>query len=271
MLRKCVKTACFLALLVFFASATALARLIARGGNQKAWLAKIASLSSWALLRALGVSVTVRDNQNIRQSAKNYFIVSNHVSYLDIFIISSLVPSIFIANSELKDDPLLGNVIKLGGGVFVERRNRSSLMQDMASIGDLLGEGANVVLFPEGTTSDGEGLLPFKSSFLDLAARAKSDTLLVCVRYRGVNGDEITPENRDLIYYYGGMKFFEHFFRLMEQKCVSAEITFIETVPAGSLSRKELAKRASEVIAGVYGVKSASPPSSAGTKQASAG
>jgi 1-acyl-sn-glycerol-3-phosphate acyltransferase len=217
------------------------------------YLSKITSTVSKIGLKLLGVKVDVKNYENLSKSDKNCLIISNHLSYVDIFMISSLIPSIFIANSELKEEFLLGKVTRFSGGVFVERRNRTNLLEEIEKISNLLKEGFNVVLFPEGTTSNGERVLPFKTSFLDSAIRSNVDILLVCIKYRKINDEDVNPKNRDLVFYHGGMKFFEHFFKLLSLKSVNVELTFIERIAANSyLSRKELAKLAFDTINSAY-------------------
>ena len=128
-------------------------------------------------------------------------------------MIFSTVPAVFVANSELEDTFLLGSIIKYSGGVFVERRNRSRLLQDMQHIKNILHMGFNVVLFPEGTTSDGEEVKPFKTPFLDAAAGSGVDVLPLCVRYRKINGEDIDAGNGRLVYYYGDHYLFRAFFQ----------------------------------------------------------
>jgi 1-acyl-sn-glycerol-3-phosphate acyltransferase len=170
---------------------------------------------------------------------------------LDIFVIFSTVPAVFIANSELEDTFLLGSIIKYSGGVFVERRNRSRLLQDMQHIKNILHMGFNVVLFPEGTTSDGEEVKPFKTSFLDAAAGSGVDVLPLCVRYRKINGEDIDAGNGRLVYYYGDLTFFEHFFRLLNLRSISVDLTELEVIPPG-YTRKESARIAFERISTAY-------------------
>ena len=98
-------------------------------------------------------------------------LVCNHLSYLDILVLSALVPCVFVAKREVKDWPVFGWFAKKAGTVFVHREQRAQAVQTVNEIEAALQTGAVVVLFPEGTSSGGETVLPFKSSLLEPAAR----------------------------------------------------------------------------------------------------
>jgi 1-acyl-sn-glycerol-3-phosphate acyltransferase len=96
-------------------------------------------------------------------------LVANHLSYLDIVLLSSLTPCVFVAKNEVKDWPVFGWFARLAGTVFVDRNDRRDAARANELIRSALREGALVVLFPEGTSSNGSTVLPFKSSLLQAA------------------------------------------------------------------------------------------------------
>jgi len=249
---KTVKMLAFVILVVTFLIISFCVDLIV--GNKMVKLRYFSRISSFylrAALIVLGVKIRRRNINKLVSGKENHLVISNHLSYLDIFVIFSTVPAVFIANSELEDTFLLGAIIKYSGGVFVERRNRSRLLQDMQHIKNILHMGFNVVLFPEGTTSDGEEVKPFKTSFLDAAAGSGVDVLPLCVRYRKINGEDIDAGNGRLVYYYGDLTFFEHFFRLLNLRSISVDLTELEVIPPG-YTRKESARIAFERISTAY-------------------
>src|SRR6266403_2862272 len=95
---------------------------------------------------------------------KSGLLVSNHLSYLDIMVLCSLAPSIFVAKREVKHWPVFGWFARLGGTLFADRERRTQVGQLANAMRSVLNQGALVVLFPEGTSSDGQTVLPFKSS-----------------------------------------------------------------------------------------------------------
>ena len=204
-------------------------------------------------LHVLGVHVTVEDKNNFR-GGKNFLAISNHVSYLDIYSIASVMNSVFVASVDgVEKDIVMGTATKLSGGLFVERKNRSRVREDMNSIKEILDLGYNVVLFPEAGTSNGDGVIPFKSSFFESAIIANADVVTMCINYMGLNGEPITNENSDNVFFYGHLKFFPHFFNLLEQKSVSLNIKYLSKIEFDpGRSRKELCDMAYSEISDAF-------------------
>lgn len=227
--------------------------LIADRRRKLLFFSKNASFYTRLLLLAFGVRVNYRNIDNLSMKDRNFLILSNHLSYIDVFIIFSLAPAVFVANSELNEEFLLGSITRYAGGVFVERRNRTMLSKEIDLISDLLNDGFNVVLFPEGTTSNGQGILPFKNPFITAAIRSVVDIVPVCVKYRRIDGEDINPTNRDDIYYYGDAKFFDHALRLLSHKRVDAEMSELEKIEVKpEHTRKELSNLAYSIISSAY-------------------
>ena len=91
-------------------------------------------------------------------------LVCNHVSYVDILVLVSLAPAVFVAKREVKSWPVMGLLAQLSGTVFIDRQRRTHVGEVNDEIQSALDDGALVVVFPEGTSSDGRTVLPFKSS-----------------------------------------------------------------------------------------------------------
>lgn len=205
--------------------------------------AKLSSAHSAALLWLLNINVdTAGQTRNIT-AQKRRIVLSNHLSYLDIFILSSLIPSVFIASvDEVKDDILLGTVAGLAGTQFIERRKKANIRKEIESVSSVLDTGQSVALFPEGTTSDGRGVLPFKTPFLAMAERPGIEIQPVCIKYTAINNKPVDKDNGDFIYYYGDMRFLPHFRRLLSLESVNVSVTFLSAINTdGNKSRKEIA------------------------------
>ncbi len=258
-LMKPLKIIAFLFLVLTFLFISFFMDISVRDKRRKLYFfSRISSFYLSTALRVVSLKVTVKNADRLKRRDKNFLIISNHLSYIDIFVIYSVTPSVFVANSELRDDFLLGTIIRYSGGVFVERRHRGKLMQDMHTIKNILNMGLNAVIFPEGTTSDGERVRPFKSSLLAAAGQSGVDVLPVCIRYLKIDGQHIDAGNRHLIYYYGSVTFFEHFLRLLGLRSISVELVELEPIEFTSgLTRKELADTAYERISGSYSGKQA--------------
>jgi len=228
--------------------------LIIRDKRKKLhYFSKIAPFYSQLALIVWGVHVDTKNLNKLLNSNENYLIVSNHLSYIDIQVIYSIVSSVFIANSELKNVFPLGAVTKYSGGVFVERRNRASLLKDIENIKDILNIGFDMVLFPEATTSDGEKILKFRTPFLISAIESNVNIQPICIRYKKINGEDITTSNKHMVYFYGGIGFFDHFFRMLELKSITVELEELETIEiTPESSRKEVSDLAYKRISDAY-------------------
>ena len=212
------------------------------------------SFHSSLMNKALGIRVSLQGRGNGIGNDKSMLILSNHLSYTDIFVISSIFPASFIASvDEVKSDLLLGKATELSGGYFVERRSRSGLRSEIEAISEILDLGINVALFPEGTTSKGDRVLPFKTPLLSIAEKAGVEILPLCIKYTRIDGEALTEKNRDLICYYGDMKFFDHLFKLLSVKSVDAELMLLDRIdPRTARSRKEMARSVYDMINSAY-------------------
>jgi len=206
----------------------------------------------WALI-LFGVRVHLKHHERLRRHAGGRLIVANHVSYADVLVIASLAPSVFITSVELKHTPLLGALARFGGCLFVERRKASGLKREIEDISKVLGQGFNVILFPEGTTSNGERVQPFKNSLFDAAVAARADVLPLCLRYTGINSKPVTNRNKDSIFYYGGVSFRKHFPRFLSLSSIDVHVLPLRALKVhGHASRKELAGEAHQAISAAY-------------------
>lgn len=194
------------------------------------------SFFSRLMCALLGIQINV---SGVPSAKKNCLFVANHLSYIDILAFSSVFPALFVSSIEVSAMPFLGTLARLAGTLFVERRNRSKIAQETDRIATLLSQGFPIVLFPEGTSSNGERILPFKSSFFGAASKAGVLVAPVCVSYSTINGSPVTRQNRDLVCWHGAMSFLPHFLKLMTQASVEVRLDFLEEVY--SISRKEYA------------------------------
>lgn len=147
-------------------------------------------------------------------------IVSNHLSYLDILFYSSLLPCIFVSKSEVLSWPLFGILARCGGTIFVERRRGAGLETVSRQISAALQAGIPVVLFPEGTSTDGSQVLKFFPGLFQAAAEAGAEVTPSAIAYHIADGCEA-----DLCYY-GDITFAPHLLTALARKDVHAKILF---------------------------------------------
>ncbi len=237
-----------------YAARGVIAKNIIRNSNTRLkYYTKNVSRRSKQALGRLNFEVKVKGFDADKMAKNNYLIVSNHMSYLDILVISSILPSVFVTSNDLKESGFLGTLAELGGSIFIERRNRSQIEKDLEQMTKTLKEGFNIVIYPEGTSSNGDAVLPFKKSLLMSAVFAGKDIIPVCLKYREINGKPFSLENRDHVCWYGDMTFIPHFLQLLKTKKVVAEIEFLEVVKTTPDStRDELASKCYEQISAAY-------------------
>lgn len=246
-----VKAAGFLVLILFYITVSAVITTLRQSARQRL-RAALTSAFSKVILLLLGVRVTLRHRERLLAKGRGRLVVANHVSSLDILLLSSLAPSIFITSVELGRMPFLGLLARAGGSIFVERRNPSGLKREIAAVVRSLRAGLPVVLFPEGTTSKGDGVTPFKNSLFDAAVRAGTDVQPVCIRYLAIDGKTVSPADCDVIFYHG-IRFPRHALGVLGCRSIHAEVTTLPLIPAGpGAARKELAARAHRAVADVY-------------------
>lgn len=165
----------------------------------------------------LGIRVTVK-GEPLRSGAS--LIAANHTSWLDIPVLSSVAPASFVAKSEVAGWPFFGTLAKLQQTVFVERERRTRTVHSRNEIHSRIAAGDTLILFPEGTSSDGNRVLPFKSALMSVAqlaivnsAEEREDDLVVqpvSVAYVKLHGLPMGRRYRPYFAWYGDMELFPH-------------------------------------------------------------
>jgi 1-acyl-sn-glycerol-3-phosphate acyltransferase len=173
--------------------------------------------------------------------------VSNHVSWADILVIGSIVPVAFVAKREVRDWPLVGITAKVQRTVFVDRTRRQQTGEAVAEIVGRIKSGVSVVLFAEGTSSDGNRVLPFRSALLGAIDAGSDDKILIqpmSVSYVGQHGMPMGRQHRPLVAWYGDLDFMPHIRAFIEQGAVDALVSYGEPVPSDRQGdRKTMSKR----------------------------
>jgi 1-acyl-sn-glycerol-3-phosphate acyltransferase len=192
--------------------------------------------------RILGIRIEVFGH---RSRVRPTLFIANHASYLDIAIYGALIQGSFVAKAEVAKWPIFGLLAKLQNSVFVDRKVRTSLLQ-AKSILDRLEKGDNIILFPEGTSGDGNRVLPFKSALFAVAnIKPKGQPLFlqpVSLTYSRLDGIPIGRHLRPLFAWYGDVDMFSHASRLIGLGRLTVTVSFHEAVTIEEFSsRKELA------------------------------
>jgi 1-acyl-sn-glycerol-3-phosphate acyltransferase len=196
---------------------------------------------SGRLLALLNVECRVRGD--LAAHGGNVLIVANHVSWLDIVVLNALCPARFVAKAELARWPLAGRLVRGAGTLFVERSRRRDTHRVNRVVADALAHGDVVVVFPEGTTSSGEGVLPFKSSLLQPIVDAQGHVQPLALRYRAPDGARSTAPS-----YVGDDPFIASFWRVCGTPSLVVDVTALSRLPAAARHRRALAREAEAAI-----------------------
>jgi 1-acyl-sn-glycerol-3-phosphate acyltransferase len=173
--------------------------------------------------------------------------VSNHSSWLDIVVLGGALDACFVAKREVGEWPVVNIVAKLGRTVFVSR-NRTQTKGEAGLIRERLGTGDSVILFPEGTTSDGGRVLPFRSAFLSVADHARV-VQPVSIVFDRLGGLPACRRDRPLFAWYGDMDIGSHFWRLARRSKTRATVVLHAPLdPANYPDRKALTAACAEVV-----------------------
>jgi len=190
--------------------------LIRQGGGESARIAWMQWMSR-RFLALLHARVTVSGSIPVEG-----LVASNHLSYVDILVIGSLCPAIFVAKSDVDAWPVFGWLCRNAGTIFVSRDNPAEVPAQLATMERPLREGIPVVLFPEGTSSEGSSVLPFRSSLLESTVRSGKPVTPTAISYYlhgyGNPGQEIA--------YWGDHTLFPHLLNLLSKPGFEARIAF---------------------------------------------
>lgn len=197
---------------------------------------KIGCFRAWSgvLLRVLAVRLSVEGSA----PSPPFLLVSNHLSYLDILVLGSRAPMVFVSRADVAGWPVLGRLARQVGTLFVDRERRRDIPRVVEAMQARLAEQLGVTLFPEATSSDGSDVLPFRAPLLEPAARSGLPVWYASLSYATPTG---SPPARLAVCWWADMTFPGHVFGLLRLPRVSARVTF-GLNPVASDDRKVLAE-----------------------------
>jgi 1-acyl-sn-glycerol-3-phosphate acyltransferase len=169
-------------------------------------------------------------------------LICNHLSYLDVLSISAVTPAVFVSKADVRHWPLFGWFAAIAGTVFVDRQRRQQVGQVNQEIGAALAAGELVVIFPEGTSTNGDTILPFRTPLLEPAARGHYDISVGWLHYELEDGDA-----RQEVCYWGDHAFFSHVVHMLGKRKIRATLRFGKFQPTTD-DRKVLAAQLHEAV-----------------------
>jgi lyso-ornithine lipid O-acyltransferase len=221
------------------------------------WISVLRLPNRWEIISRLTRSLTflLRTILNIKVTVigdvgelerGGYVIISNHLGYVDGFVLGSIFSVVFVSKREVKKWPVIGQWTTLCGTIFINRQRKDQVPSVVEEISRKLREEANILLFPEGSATNGEQMLPFQTAPLAAPLRNRSIIVPVTLTYKSVDDKPVSEANRDLIYCYGDMDFVPHFWKLLSLRSVEVIVTVQPKIECfryedNSAGRKKLA------------------------------
>lgn len=206
----------------------------------------------WQVTAAIvGFKIKVRGEASTERPT---LYVSNHASYLDIIVLGSLLPAVFIAKKEVSSWPGIGLIAKLGRTTFVDRRPRKSVTQRDEMLTRLGSVQESMILFPEGTSNDGNRVLPFKSALLSVAETPVSEGRSLAVQpltvaYTRLDNLPIGRVWRPFYAWYGDMELAPHLWDVLGLGNTTIEVEFHKPVRMEEFgSRRALTDHCHDVV-----------------------
>jgi 1-acyl-sn-glycerol-3-phosphate acyltransferase len=192
------------------------------------------------LVSMCGVSVQLRAGA---PALKHAMVVSNHISWLDIFVINSLLPCRFVAKSEIRAWPVVGWLVAMAGTVFIARGNRRDLRHIFKGMVASLQLGERVAFFPEGTTGAQGEVLPFHANLFEAAIDARVPVQPYALRYLSADG-----RYHDAVDYTGDRTFVQSMMCILGGTPIRAELVCLTPLQADGAHRRELSAQAQQAI-----------------------
>ncbi len=243
LLRSAIRSGGFALVLALAGLDFARAFCFCRRHEPKRWRALWLQRCSRMISRLIGLELHHRGTP-----PSSGMIVSNHLSYLDILAYGALVPCVFVAKKEVANWPVFGLFARMSGTIFADRTRRTAVASANQRITEALQAGMVVVLFAEGTSSDGQTVLPFRSSLLEPATVSQCPVTPAAIGYHLDQGS--VP---DEVCYWRDMTLLPHLLNLFSKPSIRARIAFgVSEAETLASSRKEAARQLHRNVAHAY-------------------
>jgi 1-acyl-sn-glycerol-3-phosphate acyltransferase len=248
-MKRLLKLTAFLSLWAFFFGLVGMIHL---------WISVLAMPNRWKivsrvnriytlLLRSiLNIKVTVAGDEGQLERGGSV-IIANHVGYIDGIVLGSIFPIVFVSKKEVRRWPIVGQWNVLCGTIFIDRQHKKLVGLLVHEMSRKLKQEANILLFPEGTSTNGEQILPFQTVPLAAPLRNRSVIVPTTLTYKSIDDLPVSSSNRDSIYWYGDMDFISHFWQLLALRSIEVLVTIQPKIECfryedNSAGRKELAE-----------------------------
>jgi 1-acyl-sn-glycerol-3-phosphate acyltransferase len=202
---------------------------------------RMARVGLWnrQLLQLLGITVQARGQ--VPEGA--VLLVANHVSWLDILAINAVHTMRFVSKADVRHWPVIGWLVACGGTLFLERERKRDALRVVHQVAEALTAGDRIAMFPEGTTSDGHGLLPFHANLLQSAVVTGTPVLPVALRY----SDSREPVSQAAAYI-GDMTLVGSLWRIASAEGLRVSVQLLPTIPTAQRDRRVVSEEAREAV-----------------------
>lgn len=215
-----------------------------RGWEGRKRISRFTRLWMRGVARIINLRVHMHGNA---RGTEGGLVVSNHLSYVDIIAHGVVFPLRFTATTETAKWPFIGWMIGLSHPVLVDRSSPPASKKARRDFAKTIKRGMYLIVYPEGTSTDGQGgILPFKSTSFEAAADGGMPVIPVLTRYREVPG-------RTTVCWYGDMTFLPHVWEVLGYPSIDAELHFLPPIYPEGRSRKELASYVHGIMDREYG------------------
>jgi len=177
-------------------------------------------------------------------------LAANHVSWLDILAIDAAQPARFVSKADIRRWPLIGWMVACGGTLFIERERKRDAMRVVHQVAEALQQGDVIAMFPEGTTSDGHGLLPFHANLLQAAVVTHTPVQPIALRF-----SDDTSRVSAAAAYIGDMNLIESLWAIVRARGLTVTVQRLPARPVEGLDRREVSERVRSDIAAALGVQ----------------
>jgi 1-acyl-sn-glycerol-3-phosphate acyltransferase len=208
------------------------------------WPRRFAAIKRWSrgILHIVRLRLTVRGSLPAGDAPT--LIVSNHVSWLDMWVVNSVVPVRFVSKADVRRWPVLGFLVTRAGTIFIERSKRHDTVRTNRNMVQALLRREHIAIFPEGTTTDGTELKPFHASLFQPAVGAGARVVVLALRY--VNRDGSTNLHAS---YAGERSLWQSVQLILSHRSLRAELHFAGTIDASGKTRRDIAREAESITA----------------------
>lgn len=203
-----------------------------RDGIARCWARGVAGL--------IGLRITVHG----QAPAPPFLLVTNHLGYIDIVTLMACAPAVFVSRGDLSGWPVLGTLARSAGTLFIDRSLKRDVMRINMLMGAVLAGGQGLIMFPEGTSSDGSAVLTFRSSLFQPAVELAQPVSWASLGYRTPEGQ--APAGTSVCWW-GDMTFVDHFWRLLQLPHINAQVSF-GAAPLRHSDRHELSRAAQAAV-----------------------